>query len=499
MVFEANFFAPYSQEHLYQQIEELLEQVVVGLETGFGGSISAAAYDTAWVARIPHPYEEGQLAFPQALDWLLENQAADGSWSEPYPYTLLPTMAALLALKKAPVQTTRVCTAAQCAEDYLANKLASWEVDKHESVGFEVLAPGLLNELADLGLNFNFPDYPELMQLYHKKLTITNPEMLYRGDSSLIHSIEAFWSKLDYTRLKALQASDGSYGTSPAATAATLIYGHWDEKAYRWLEQLVIGGDGGVPTVYPFEIFESAWIVYNFAQAGYRFPPQLLQPILNYFEKSMTAKGVCYTATLGVPVNADDTSMVLGLLALFGRSQDTSVLMHFEREKHFACYTTERNPSLSSNAHSLETLLYCQQANSKAVDKLVTFLLSQRNSEGYWYDKWHASPYYVTSCSFLALAAHPNPQVRQHLAVTENWLLKNQHPDGGWGREKSTAEETAYALGLLKATRNPQYDLVIRRGKKWLANNQTILPMWIGKQLYAPKRVVQSAILAALL
>ena len=43
-------------------------------------SMSNSAYDTAWVARVPSNGASSGSAFPEALDWLRQNQYPDGSW-----------------------------------------------------------------------------------------------------------------------------------------------------------------------------------------------------------------------------------------------------------------------------------------------------------------------------------------------------------------------------------------------------------------------------------
>jgi len=83
------------------------------------------------------------------------------------------------------------------------------------------------------------------------------------------------------------------------------------------------------------------------------------------------------------------------------------------------------------------------------------------------------------------------------------WILDTQKPDGGWGCCNGvTAEETAYclqALGLYARYVEPVDKKVIARGReKLLACKEEMPPLWIGKCLYTPVRVVQSAISSAL-
>jgi halimadienyl-diphosphate synthase len=82
--------------------------------------------------------------------------------------------------------------------------------------------------------------------------------------------------------------------------------------------------------------------------------------------------------------------------------------------------------------------------------------------------------------------------------------LKTQNKDGSWGYYMPTAEETAYCLQALITWKQhggqvPKSKLML--GINWLIDNLE-LPrpsLWIGKCLYNPELIVQSAILSALI
>ena len=85
------------------------------------------------------------------------------------------------------------------------------------------------------------------------------------------------------------------------------------------------------------------------------------------------------------------------------------------------------------------------------------------------------------------------------------WLLKTQNSDGGWGFfQTSTIEETTYALQALLYWDKHISKIdssVILAGGDFLENaleTLELVPMWIGKALYTPYRVVQSSILVTL-
>ena len=529
---------------LPNMISSLLEEVAADLEENWGGgAMSPAAYDTAWVAMIRNPDNYEELAFKKSFEWLLKNQSNDGSWGFP-PQQLLPTLAGLLALLKAPQQTELIYSAANKARIYLENSCRQWSVNQHECVGFEVLVPALLSELENFGVVFKFPNKAQLLKLYHEKICISSPKLIYSGKSTLIHSLEAFGHAVDFQLLNSLQAANGSYGCSPSATAAVLIYGsEWDKSAADWLTHLsnkscIQDEPGAMPNAYPIDAFESSWVLYNLLHSEVNLEDSIfessLQNLKHWLHKSLTQKGASISQFGGLPPDSDDTGMVLAAYNLLANKNGGEIfsvecLQIFERDTHFACFEVESDISLSANAHVLAGLLSVSTSSewiqkNKSINKLIDYLYSVRNSAGYWEDKWHVSPFYATVCSIMALAQHNKTFTLDKLQSTVDWVLATQSmKDGGWSNqcsEYSTLEETAYALLTLKTVRrkipktklHTKLNQAIERGayflwqhldefhsaKKQMRINPRLPYLWRGKELYMPQRVVMSAVLAAL-
>ena len=69
------------------------------------GAISAAAYDTAFGARLRATDDPNALAYPQTLGWLLRSQNTDGSFGTALSIPkdkLISTLSALVALADLP-------------------------------------------------------------------------------------------------------------------------------------------------------------------------------------------------------------------------------------------------------------------------------------------------------------------------------------------------------------------------------------------------------------
>jgi halimadienyl-diphosphate synthase len=132
------------------------------------------------------------------------------------------------------------------------------------------------------------------------------------------------------------------------------------------------------------------------------------------------------------------------------------------------------------------------------VSKILRFLQTTKSGH-YWEDKWHISPYYTTAHAIIACTGYANETVSD----TVDWLINRQKADGSWGLFGATSEETAYVLQALwlwdqKVQHIPEGCL--HKGKIWLEDHQEnkYNPLWIGKCLYSPRLVIDSAIITAL-
>ncbi|MEV6013581.1 prenyltransferase/squalene oxidase repeat-containing protein [Streptomyces sp. NPDC051976] len=276
------------------------------------------------------------------------------------------------------------------------------------------------------------------------------------------------------------------------------------DSAQRYLEALQHRYGGPVPSITPITYFERAWLLNTFAGAG--MASGTPTALLDSLEAALTPQGA--PAGAGLPPDADDTAAILLALATYGRGQRPEALMDYRTDDYFQCFIGERTPSVSTNAHVLETLSHhvAQHLQDKArygqaMDAVSVWLLAAQNPDGSWLDKWHASPYYATLCCTQALTAHASAAAIPAQRHAVQWVLETQHPDGGWGLWHSTAEETAYAVQILAPQSgggNSRVRQALVRGRACLAGALPLTPLWHDKDLYTPKRVVRAARTAAL-
>jgi halimadienyl-diphosphate synthase len=215
----------------------------------------------------------------------------------------------------------------------------------------------------------------------------------------------------------------------------------------------------------------------------------------------------------GLPPDGDDTAVALYLLQRGGSTVRLDGLLPFiGRDGMCAAYAGERNPSLTVTAHALDAVGMWLTTHAEdhplgqVRDRMVAALLDGQDADGCWNDKWHASPTYAVDCCVNALIAYGGQVGRRAVRRAVDWLLGTQRGDGSWGRWTGTLEETAYALHTLLSIKSvdPRCIRSVAVGAAFLAHRGHATadqpertPMWHGKELYEPQRVVQAAILSA--
>ena len=267
-----------------ERIKKLLGHLLDTYDPAYGlGSMTCSVYDTAWVACVSKTVSGSmQWLFPSSFSFILHSQQSDGGWSA-HPNgddkndfdEILSTMASLFCLtqhSKNPLQLRcldgeDISTRIQKAVVHLSELLQNWRVGDCRAVGFEVLAPSLLDLLQEEGVHLEFPDKELLFKIRNRKLAKVQPGTLYTTTpSTLLHSLEAFHGHKDFSfdRISHHKVG-GSIMASPSATASYLIRStKWDDEAEAYLRLAISNGDGkgsgGVPSAYPSTNFELTWV-----------------------------------------------------------------------------------------------------------------------------------------------------------------------------------------------------------------------------------------------
>lgn len=486
-------------------MENTQEQMVLKLQNmGKGkGSISPSVYDIAWMARLN---ENGVPIGKQAVEWLRENQLQDGSWGEEtisYSHErLVCTLAAAVALARqgSPQDTHRLEKAAKAIEKY--SKLLPYD-PIGETIGFEMIVPTLMAEAENLNLiSGSYPYLNKLIEKRNAKISML-PNGFVNRNSTVIFSSEMIQpheqALLDMDNM---QEPNGSIGCSPAATVWYMqnVANDKQDLTLNFLEG-VIESNGMAPYITPIDIFETAWSLWNIGLTGEISDEimQASQPLLDFLEAQWNPIGLSSVSDFPVP-DGDTTAMVLETLTMYGRSVDIQGLLSFQGPSYFYCYRIESNASISTNVHVYAALRQLGYPKEHEIMKNLTQFLKQNRLEGrYWNDKWHISPYYTSSHAVIALVGN-EPELANPAA---DWLIETQQKSGGWGLYLSTPEETAYALQALAVYARHGGNVpeaTFDAGRDWLLAHATDTQpfLWIGKSLYSPNLVIETAIQSAL-
>lgn len=503
-------------------MNELSEQILSELRhllgaTNDGGRVGPSVYDTARALQ-----SGGDAGHRQdACAWLIAQQQADGGWGCPgFPlFRHAPTWAALLALQHAGT-LPGAAEAASAAARFLRDQADPYAhgVPDDAPIGVELILPPLCAEAAALPGSGAFPRHPALQPLQRARLAKLQAAGPLPSGHPLLHSWEAWGT----SPASACPDAGGSIGISPAATAVWRAralaqerpqqagYPEHAERARAYLQAASratgCGIDGVVPNVWPIDVFEPAWSLHTLHMAGLFAHPALgteVRAAVARLDARMGPRGL--GPALHFAADADDTAVALCVLHLAGRRPSAEALRPFESGDLFATFPGERNPSVSTNIHVLQALRLLDEPAAGP----AAYVECSRNAHGLWdNEKWHVSWLYPTAHAVAALA-QGRPRWRDERALAG--LLQAQRSDGGWGAgHAATFEETAYALFALHVMEGSEEPAGRRRiaqavahAREWMlarhaphALPQT--PLWIGKELYCPTRVVRVAELAGL-
>jgi halimadienyl-diphosphate synthase len=473
------------------------------------GRIDSVAYDTAWIARLNERFP-GQ-GFGQALDWLRKNQHPDGSWGGTFLHyhdRIICTLSAIIALRICDQGSDGDWDRIRRGEAFIWQNFGRLHFDAHDTIGFPVLAVALVHEAHELGL-----DIPD--SISHDAATIEKKLNLLGSDpkrwqyTSMSFSLEAVPPFLPDP--SAFESADfllanGSVGTSPAATAAYVLYAESPhERSLDFLRRAVaLQGDGGATFVEPIESFEMAWALHQLRLAESISPdhPVIRRHLDRLWELWSSESGLS-SSEFFPATDLDDTATGFSLLHWGGYPVDLSVFEFYEGDHYFHCYPGEADLSLSVNIRTLAALKRVRSDSrvDRWIEKISSMLRRYALDHGLWFDKWHISPYYLTHSAVFSLHGVLDDLLPPHI----RWIVKTQQADGGWGYYyHSTYEETALCLDTLlfwdRHVERIDPD-IIHRAAAYLKRGMytTDLPaLYIGKALYMPLHVVRATILGAL-
>ncbi|CAI9095159.1 OLC1v1031038C2 [Oldenlandia corymbosa var. corymbosa] len=319
------------------------------LSTFEDGRITISPYDTAWVALIENVDGSGSPQFPSSIEWIAKNQMFDGSWGDPHYSVydrLLNTLACVVALRSWSMHFDKIELGIRFLNE-VSMELETAHLDSLTS-GFEIIFPPLLQRARNLGIEIPDLDGPflkALIALRDQKFARISKDILHEVPTALLFSLEGIDGPLQWDKLLKLTTEDVCFLTSPSATAFAFMQ-TGDDKCLKYLQNIVTKFDGGVPTIYPFDLYARLWAVDRLQRLGisHVFEEQI-DECLNYVHRYWTPNGV-FSARNSTISDLDDTAMGFRLLRLHGFNVSPDVFKHFKsNDNKFYCFGAELNAS----------------------------------------------------------------------------------------------------------------------------------------------------------
>ncbi|KAL5059580.1 hypothetical protein RYX36_031184 [Vicia faba] len=355
------------------------------------GEISISAYDTAWVALVKSVVDENKPQFPSSLQWIIDNQLPDGSWGDELFVAhdrILNTLACVIALKSWNVHP-QMC---EKGMKFFMENLSKIQDEnaEHMPIGFEVAFPSLLNIAKSLNIEVpeNSPILKEIFSMRDQKLKKIPREVLHKIPTTLLHSLEGM-QDLDWNQLLRLQSQDGSFLFSPSSTAFAIMQ-TGDKDALNYLHKIVEKFNGGVPNVFPVDLFEHIWAVDRLERLGVsRYFKQEIEDSLNYLSRYWTEKGICWARNSEVQ-DIDDTAMGFRLLRLHGYHVSPDVFKHFEKSGEFVCFAGQLNQAVTGmfNLYRASQVQFKGEEVLENAKNFSTKYLSKKRFANELLDKW---------------------------------------------------------------------------------------------------------------
>ncbi|XP_062205507.1 ent-copalyl diphosphate synthase AN1, chloroplastic-like isoform X2 [Phragmites australis] len=373
-------------------LQPLIDKVRAMLRSMNDGEISISAYDTAWVALVPKLDGGEGPQFPATVRWIVDNQLPDGSWGDSALFSAYDrttnTLACVVALRKWSLEPEKCKTGLSFLHENM------WRLAEEEQesmpIGFEIAFPSLIQTARSLDIDFPY-DHPALQSIYSNreiKLKRIPKDMMHRVPTSILHSLEGM-PDLDWAKLLNLQSSDGSFLYSPSATAYALMQ-TGDKKCFDYIDKIVKKFDGGVPNVYPVDLFEHIWVVDRLERLGisHYFKREIKQ-CMDYVYRHWTEEGICWARNSNVK-DVDDTAMAFRLLRLHGYNVSPSVFKNFEKDGEFFCFVGQSTQAVTGmyNLNRASQIAF-QGEDVLHRAKIFSYeFLRQREARGMLRDKW---------------------------------------------------------------------------------------------------------------
>ncbi|XP_037486909.1 syn-copalyl diphosphate synthase-like isoform X1 [Triticum dicoccoides] len=387
----------HTPQHDPTELALMIDTIRAGMSSMGGGEITVSPYDTAFVALVGDLDGGDGPQFPSSIDWIVQNQLPDGSWGESSFFLIqdriMNTLACVVALTSWNLHVDK------CEKGLKFIRENMWRLAEQEEdwtlIGFEISFPSLLCMARDLGLDIPY-DHPALDAIYsqrNQKLSKIPLDILHSIPTTLLHSVEGMVD-LDWQRLLKLKCSDGSFRTSPAATARALKE-TGDLKCLKYIDEIVKKFDGGAPCVYPVDLYERLWAVDRLTRLGIsRHFTSEIKECLDFTYRHWTQvedDGLSHAGSCSA-ADIDDTAMGFRLLRLNGYHVNPCALKKFEKDGEFFCFPRQSSQSVTAiyNTYRATQVAFPGEKDDvlRRAEQFGRAFLQERRASNKLNDKW---------------------------------------------------------------------------------------------------------------
>ncbi|CAN0908639.1 (-)-kolavenyl diphosphate synthase TPS10, chloroplastic [Linum grandiflorum] len=357
------------------------------------GETNVSAYDTAWLALVKDVNDETRPRFPESIEWIANNQLRDGSWGDADIFQahdrILNTLACVIALATWNLHPDKC----QLGLNFFNENLSRLEEENmtHMPIGFEVVFPKLLELANGLNLEVDPHHFPALQQIYDAgklKLEKIPKDILHRFPTTLLYSLEGMGG-LDWEKLLRFQNEDGSFLFSPASTAYALSQTN-DQKCFEYLSKIAHKFQGGVPNVYPVDLFENIWAIDRLQRLGISryFQPEI-RKCLDYIEKFWDEKGIAWASKSQLH-DVDVTAMGFRILRMHGRPVSPDVFNNFEKDGGLFSLVGQSGHTTTElfNVYRASQMLFPGEEILENSKQGAYKLLRKKQASNELFDKW---------------------------------------------------------------------------------------------------------------
>jgi ent-copalyl diphosphate synthase len=203
-----------------------------------------------------------------------------------------------------------------------------------------------------------------------------------------MYSLEAL-KDLEWEKLLKLRSENGSIVCSPSATAFAFMQTK-DQKSLTYLTNVVNKFKGGVPHVYPVELFEQIWMVDRLQRLGIaRYFQSEIKERVDFISRHWDGQPISFTRHCNLP-DIDDTCMGFRVLRTNGYQVSPDVFRYFEKDGQFVCYPGQSAEAVTAmfNLYRASQVLFPGEKILDDAKKFSYNFLTEKRSTNELLDKW---------------------------------------------------------------------------------------------------------------